>query len=324
VRIVASVRPRSIEWAVISIAVTLVMVFAVSAFVIGFDALIGSLRKFDPATLGIFFLLMVWQVGCRFFRWFLYARCLGLKIAPHEAFLYYAAALGMTLTPGRLGEALRLWFLEKRFAVPYRRIAGLYVADRVSDATAYLILLAVGLPAYHHGSPIAWGSLLVIVTVIVLIMNPQPIIVLLNAIYAFMRRGRKLVVWLRRAIRNTSTLFQPRVFLPGVAIGAIGWFAAPAVLTVSLSKMGVGFDLFHAMVIYAAAALAGGSTMMPGGGGATETVLVFLLTRSDVPLDAAISAMIVTRMMFLWLPVGLGTLLLPVAMKMVRSGGKVW
>jgi len=324
VRIVASARPPSIEWAVISVAVTLVMVFAVSAFVIGFDALIGSLRKFDPATLGIFFLLMVWQVGCRFLRWLLYARCLGLKIVPHEAFLYYAAALGMTLTPGRLGEALRLWFLEKRFAVPYRRLAGLYVADRVSDATAYLILLAVGLAAYQHGSPIAWGSLLVIVTVIVLIMNPRPIIALLNAIYAFMRRGRKLVVWLRRAVRNTSTLFQPRVFLPGVAIGAVGWFAAPAVLTVSLSKMGVGFDVFHAMVIYAAAALAGGSTMMPGGGGATETVLVVLLTRSDVPLDAAISAMIVTRITFLWLPVGLGTLLLPVAMKMVRSGGKAW
>jgi uncharacterized protein (TIRG00374 family) len=323
VRIVASVRPPSIEWAVISVAVTLVVVFAVSAFVIGFDALIGSLRKFDPATLGIFFVLMVWQVGCRFLRWFLYARCLGLKIAPHEAFLYYAAALGMTLTPGRLGEALRLWFLEKRFAVPYRRIVGLYVADRVSDATAYLILLAVGLAANQHGSPIAWGSLLLTATVIVLIMNPRPIIALLNAIYAFMRRGRKLVVWLRRAIRNTSTLFQPRVFLPGVAIGTVGWFAAPAVLTVSLSKMGVGFDLFHAMVIYAAAALAGGSTMMPGGGGATETVLVVLLTRSDVPLDAAISAMIVTRMMFLWLPVGLGTLLLPVAMKMVRTAGKL-
>jgi uncharacterized protein (TIRG00374 family) len=120
-----------------------------------------------------------------------------------------------------------------------------------------------------------------------------------------------------------STLFQPRVFLPGIAIGTIGWFAAPAVLTVSLSKMGVSFDLFHAMVIYAAAALAGGSTMMPGGGGATETVLVILLTGSDVPLDAAVSAMIVTRMMFLWLPVGLGMLLLPVAMKTVRKAGKV-
>jgi len=323
VRIVASVRPPSIEWAIISVAVTLVAVFAVSAFVIGFDALMSSLRKFDFVTIGFFLLLLGWQVGCRFLRWFLYARCLGLKISPQEAFLYYAAAFGMTLTPGRLGEALRLWFLEKRLAVPYRRIAGLYVADRVSDATAYLILLATGLAAYQHGTSIAWGSVLVIAAVVALIMDPRPLIGLLNASYALVRRGRKLVVWLRRTVLNTSTLFQPRVFLPGVAVGAIGWFAAPVVLTASLSKMGVDFNLFHAMVIYAAAALAGGATMMPGGGGATETVLVILLTGSDVPLDAAVSAMIMTRLIFLWLPVGLGTLLLPVAMKMVRTAGKL-
>src|SRR5262249_42315490 len=247
------VRPPSIEWAVISVAVTLVVVFAVSAFVIGFDALTSSLHKFDAATIGIFFLLSGWQVGCRFLRWFLYARCLGLKISPQEAFLYYAAALGMTLTPGRLGEALRLWFLEKRLAVPYRRTAGLYVADRVSDAAAYLILLATGVAAYQHGTPTGWGSVLVVAAVIALIMDPRPIVGLLNASYAIVRRGRKLVVWLRRALLNTSTLFQPRVFLPGVAIGTIGWFAAPVVLTASLSKMGVYFNLFHAMVLYSAA-----------------------------------------------------------------------
>ena len=55
VRMVASVRPPSIEWAVISVAVTLVVVFAVSAFVIGFDALMSSLRKFDSITIGFFF-----------------------------------------------------------------------------------------------------------------------------------------------------------------------------------------------------------------------------------------------------------------------------
>src|SRR5262249_37491919 len=180
----------------------------------------SSLRKFDSATIGIFFLLLGWQVGCRFLRWFLYARCLGLKISPQEAFLYYAAALGMTLTPGRLGEALRLWFLEKRLAVPYRRIAGLYVADRVSDATAYLILLATGLAAYQHGTPIAWGSVLAIAAVIALIMDPRPIIGLLNASYALVRRGRKLVVWLRRGVPNTPHLFSPRPFFPRPALRA--------------------------------------------------------------------------------------------------------
>src|SRR5262249_48233510 len=189
----------------------------------------SSLRKFDFVTIGFFVLLLGWQVGCRFLRWFLYARCLGLKISPQEAFLYYAAAFGMTLTPGRLGEALRLWFLEKRLAVPYHRIAGLYVADRVSDATAYLILLATGLAAYQQATPIAWGSVLVIAGVIALIMNPGPIIGLLNASYALVRRGRKLVVWLRRAGLQTATPFHARGFFPGAAIRPPCPFAGPPV-----------------------------------------------------------------------------------------------
>jgi len=321
VRFVQGLRPPAVEWAAISALATLVVAFAVALLIVGSDALIEALRKFDSVTLGICLVLMAWQLGCRFLRWLMFTRALGLKIEPAEAALYYAAAFGMTLTPGRLGEALRLWFLKRRFAVPYRRIGGLYVADRVADAAAYLVLLAVGTAGYKHHSPIAWSALVVVVAVIIAIMNPRPVIAVLTAVYAVLGRGRKLTAWARRAVRNASILFQPRVFLPGLAIGAVGWLAAPAVLTMSLARLGVDFAFLPATAIYAAAALAGGSTMMPGGGGATEAVLVVLLRASDVPLDAAVTAMIMTRLMFLWLPVLLGVALLPAAVKSVRHAG---
>ena len=153
---------------------------------------------------------------------------------------------------------------------------------------------------------------------LVAIMHPQPILQLLRAGYAVTGKGRHLVAWLRRAVRNASTLFQPVVFIPGLVIGTIGWLAAPVVLTLSLRQLGIDFALLHAAAIYAAAALAGGATMLPGGGGAPEAVLVLLLRASDVPLDDAVSAMILTRVAFLWLPVSIGILLLPIAMRTVR------
>jgi hypothetical protein len=140
---VARLRLPSIEWAAISAAACLSTVFAVSV-ALGFDTLTANLSKLDSLTLGICLLLVAWQLGCRFLRWFFYARRLGLNMSLPEAFLYYGAGLGMTLTPARLGEVLRLWFLEQRFAAPYRRTAGLYLADRMSDMVGYLILFAVG------------------------------------------------------------------------------------------------------------------------------------------------------------------------------------
>jgi uncharacterized protein (TIRG00374 family) len=58
--------------------------------------------------------------------------------------------------------------------------------------------------------------------------------------------------------------------------------------------------------------------MLPGGIGASDTVLVVLLVAADVPTDAAIAGMIVTRITFLWAPVGLGLVMLPVALRHVR------
>jgi glycosyltransferase 2 family protein len=316
------VRAPAIEWAIVSVVVAIVVVVAVSVFVVGFDTLAGRFRDFDLVMVSVVCVLTAWQLTCRFLRWFLFTRFLGLRIPPLEATLFYAAAFGMTLTPGRLGEALRLWFLEKRFGVPYRRTAGLYIADRVSDATSYLVLFALGSVVYEPESSIGWSGLVLTVAIIVTIMRPKPILKLVSAIYVVLRKGKKLLVSLRRTVRNTSTLFQPRVFLPGLVIGIVGWFAAPTVLTLSLAQMGIHINLLHATAIYATAALAGGSTMMPGGGGATEAVLVALLAGGGVPLDAAVPAMLVTRVAFLWLPVGLGILLLPLAMKVVRVARK--
>jgi uncharacterized protein (TIRG00374 family) len=319
---IARLRLPSIEWALISAAVCLAAVFAASAALVGFDTLTANLSKLNSSTLAACVLLMAWQLGCRFLRWFFYARRLGLKISLPEAFLYYGAGLGMTLTPGRLGEVLRLWFLEQRFAAPYRRTAGLYVADRVSDAMSYLILFAVGSTAYSGGSSITWGALFMVVTVMLAIMHPRPVIELLNAAHAALGLGRRVVPWLRRAVRNASTLFQPAVFVPGVSIGTIGWLGPPMVLTMSLTQMGVEFSALQAIAIYAVAALSGGATMMPGGVGGTEAALTGLLVASKVSLDAAVSAVIITRTAFLLLPVGLGLLLLPVAMRVVGTRGR--
>ncbi len=314
----ARFKPPAVEWAIVLLLIAIVAVVTVSVFVVSFDQLSANLRKLDGVTVAACFLGMAWQSGGRCLRWLVYVRNLGLKLPLREAALYYAAAFSMTLTPARLGETLRLWFLEKRFGVYYRRIVGLYIADRLSDAIAYLILLVVGSIAYAQSSPAAWGIRLAIMACIAALMYPKPIFAVLRVAYAVTRRGRKAVVWLRRAVRNTSTLFQPKVFIPGVAIGTVGWLATPAVLTLILAQMGITIDPLQVAAIYATAALAGGSSMVPGGVGVTEAVLVVLLTASDVPLDIAVAAMMVTRLTFLWLPAGLGLLLLPVA---IRTAG---
>ena len=59
--------------------------------------------------------------------------------------------------------------------------------------------------------------------------------------------------------------------------------------------------------------------MLPAGGGATEAVLVCATAGIECGPRGWVAAMIMTRVAFLWLPLGTGILMLPVAMKSARA-----
>jgi uncharacterized membrane protein YbhN (UPF0104 family) len=317
--IIVGSRRLSIETVVISTLAAIALLLAIASFVIGAEPLLHDFKTIGTDYLLLFAALMLWEVCFRFLRWLFFLRSLGLALQPREALLYYGAGLGMTLTPGRIGETLRLWFIHKRLGIPYRRLAALYVCDRIADATAYLIMLAGASAVTATGLTMSWAPLLILVAVVGGIVHPGLLLGLLGFGYRIAWRGRPTLLWLRRMVRNTANLFRPTIFLPALAIGFIGWCAAPLVLSLALSRLGVDLGVLAAAAIYAASVLTGGATMLPGGLGGTEVAMVGLLVAAGVPLDAAVSATVVTRVTFLWLPVCLGFVILPMALSNVRK-----
>lgn len=317
-RVFVGVRAFSSERLAISTIIPVAGILGAATLLVGGRNLVTNLTQLGFAALFLFVLAGLWQNGFRFLRWLIFARGVGIPMRVREGLLLYGAGCSMTLTPGRIGEMLRLWLIERRFGTPYRRSAALYVADRVGDADAYLVLLGISIILHHAAPSLAWGVLGVVVAINLCLVFPRPALAALGLVYKMTRRGRRSLVWLRRVVRSSAALFRPRRFFPGLVLGVIGWSAVPVVLLFALGCMGVEFGLPSAMTICAAAALIGGSTMLPGGGGGTEAAMVLLLRAADVPLDAAVTATIATRMTFLWFPVGAGLVVLPIAMRAVR------
>jgi uncharacterized protein (TIRG00374 family) len=293
-------------------------VLAAATLLVGGQSLAENLGRIGVAAVPLFLLAALWQNGFRFLRWWLFARGIGIRMGVYDGALLYAAGCSMALTPGRIGEMLRLWLIEKRFGTPYRRSAGLYVADRVADADAYLLLVGIAVALGRPAPGLAWSVLGVVLVVNLCLLFPRLTLDGLGLVYKMIRRCRRPLVWLRRVVRNSAALFRPTRFLPGLALGVVAWSAVPVVLVFALGCMGIELGLPRAMIVCAAASLIGGSTMLPGGGGGTEAAMILLLRAADVPLDAAVAATIATRITFLWLPVGGGLLTLPIAMRAVR------
>jgi glycosyltransferase 2 family protein len=314
-------REISVERIAILTVIPVAGVLAVATFLVGGRSLVANLAQLGAGTLCFFVLLAMWQNGFRFLRWLIFACRVGVPIGICEGLLFYAAGCGMTLTPGRLGEMLRLWLIERRFGTPYRRSTALYIADRVGDADAYLILLGLSIILRDSGPGLGWSVLGGIAVVNMCLLFPGPVLGALAIVYKMTRRGRKPLVWLRRLLRNCANLFRPPVFVPCLAFGVLGWGAVPVVLMLALNRMGVELTFPSAMTICALASLTGGATLLPGGGGSTEAAMVLLLRAASVPLEAAVTATIATRLAFLWAPVGVGLLTMPVAIHRARRTG---
>jgi hypothetical protein len=76
-------------------------------------------------------------------------------VPPLRNGLYYVAGFAFAVTPGKLGEVVRLWLLRRHHGAPYERTAGVLLLDRVTDALPLVALCLPGAAGFAAGQ--AWG-----------------------------------------------------------------------------------------------------------------------------------------------------------------------
>jgi uncharacterized membrane protein YbhN (UPF0104 family) len=80
----------------------------------------------------------------RFLRWQYYLRVLGISVGTRDSLSVFLAGFALTVTPGKLGEAVKAFLLRASHGVALARSAPIVVAERVTDLLALLLLALVG------------------------------------------------------------------------------------------------------------------------------------------------------------------------------------
>jgi uncharacterized membrane protein YbhN (UPF0104 family) len=310
-------RLRRLEYLVVLLAV-LFVVGAGLLSLLGGDAL-QRLASIPAGTLLAMLALSLANYGCRGVRWLLYTQRLGLAVPPGRNLLFYVAGFALTTTPGKFGEALRLWLIERCHGYRYERLAPLFLADRLSDMNGVLLICLVGALGFPAK---AWLALVTGAAVLVLtaaFVFPGPLIRLSAGLYDLGgRRGRRLFARVRTALRHTARLFRAPIYLASLALSLAGWFAESLAFALLLGALGTDLSLLPAMFVFTVAMIAGAVSMLPGGLGSTEATMIGLLLALGVDFDRALVATAVIRLTTLWFGVGLGSLALPFALRLAR------
>lgn len=295
----------------------------VVAVYIGVAALV--MARIEPQTLDLARSLPWWLVlgllglslvnyALRAWRWVMLSRALDLRVPVVPNILYYFSGYSLTATPGKAGEAIRLWFLKSGHGVGYSRSLPLMLADRVLDIWAVMLLTLVsfsGFQAYRwHGL-----ALLVLVVLVSLpIVRPRLLEPVLLAAAGVFRSRRRLLVRLRRIVHTMTRLSSFRTYGNTLIPSVLGWFAEAAALYIILQHFGAEVSLANAVFVFSFGMIVGAISMLPGGLGGTEATMVLLLTALGVPLDVALVSTALIRATTFWFAVALGLLLTPAAL----------
>jgi uncharacterized membrane protein YbhN (UPF0104 family) len=301
------------------VGIALGVIAVLATFYFGSAELLAYVHRLTPELLLALLALSLVNYGLRAWRWDVFARQRRVRIPFLRHALYYVAGFALTVTPGKLGELLRLWLMREGEGQPYGRTLPLLVADRLADSLALLVMACVGITTLQG------GILSAIVPAAVFLLGswwlgtrPRLVMGILFRVQRRLGRGQSGVRRLHRIACEVAHLLRSGPFLFGLLLSLLGWLAEAAALWWLLHSLGAPVPLFVAIFIFAGSMLAGAAAMLPGGLGGAEISMVALLVAFGVPSEPALVATALIRLTTLWFAVGLGFLVLPAAMRVAR------
>ena len=246
-------------------------------------------------------------------RWHLFSEHLGLPLGYLASFRHFLGGFAMSVTPGRLGELVRMRWIGRETGWRFERTAPLVLVDRASDLAALGLLLGISLAFSATG--ISFGIPVTVLALAAAIVATRPTLLRAIATWGHKATGRfaRLFAKIRRAANALSAFSSPLAMSLAGVLGVVGWYAEGYAFHLLLAWMGADIGLAKAVAIFVFSGLAGGLTGAPGGIGGAEAAMVALLTLEGVPLEASVPATLIIRVTTLWFAILLGLLVFPVA-----------
>src|SRR5919106_3228269 len=105
----------------------------------------ARLAQFPVTYLMAALALAVLNYLLRFVRWAYYLRVLGINVPFHISFFVFLSGLGMSITPGKVGEFLKSHLLRDRVGVVVASSTPAIAMERVTDVMSVVLLGLTGL-----------------------------------------------------------------------------------------------------------------------------------------------------------------------------------
>ncbi len=275
-----------------------------------FQAMLRLLQGFRWALLPVILSLTIFNYALRFSKWHYYLRQIGVKNLSLWADLrVYVGGFAFSLTPGKVGELVRLAWLKNLADVHPAKTAPVAVAERLTDGIAMVLIALLSGFVY----PQYWPVLLPIGVILlgaVIVIQFRPLALWLLNLGEKIPLVSKIVHHLHTLYESAYELLGWRNLLVAVGLGTTAWLSQGVAFYLVLLGLGLHPSpdmLILAIFILAFSTVAGGASGVPGGLGVTEGGLTgMLILLANLPADLAATATLLIRFCTMWLGVTSG------------------
>lgn len=250
--------------------------------------------------------LSLLNYGLRFIRWQKFLVLLGRPVPNSESLRIYIAGFGLTILPGKAGEAIRSVFL-KHHGVTYPESLAAFFSEHFSNLISMLILVAVGLWVYPQAQVLVTILAALILVALVVLQQTKWLKRLESSVQKRLpNRLGTLISHSIEIVLHSGRCFRLPMLLTGIALGLVAWGAEGAAFYYIMHALGSDMSFQIALFIYAFSMLVGAISFLPGGLGGTEATMVTLLMLNHVAQPQAVAATVLIRLATLWFAVLLG------------------
>tara|TARA_Y100000590_G_scaffold185628_1_gene211549 strand:+ start:6556 stop:7503 length:948 start_codon:yes stop_codon:yes gene_type:complete len=233
------------------------------------------------------------------FRWYLMIRGLGKSLSFKSTFLVYLCGNAFAISPGRLGEVLRSFYLKRLHGIPASETAPTIIVERFFDVLAILVIaLTCGLIIGTQPEIIFFGF--GIIGVFLGLMYKKNYLKKILEKTQNLPFGKKISFALLDSLDTMYVLLKPKIFIKLFFLSVISWIVGSFVVYFSLLAFGINLDVFNSTFIHVVSTIVGSATFLPGGIGATEGGLLGLFHLQGISYNDAIGPMLLIRIIILW------------------------
>ena len=297
-----------------------VVVFAMVGLVGRIDEVAAALASIQwywvlPAMMGLSLLNYV----LRYVKWQYFLHRIDVNLQHSDSFSIFLAGFTLTTTPGKIGEAIKGYFIRDIDGTPIAKTVPVVVSERVTDLLALVLLAMIG-----FGIGVNTGDQLLTVVLLGGVVLLAAVVLSQKTFYQRILKRFTSIGPLKRFqdhvddIENTMTrTLGPKPLVLSTTISIPGWFMECLELWLLLSLLsGAGLPslapsslilLLQATFVHGTASIIGAVSFLPGGVGTYEATSVALITfLLGMPIAQASAATILIRVVTLWFSVAVG------------------